>query len=125
MIYQTITKDAARIEETLQARQTIILKEIVMDVACSGACIFRTPGYISRTDRDSTMPRDGNTAVAASRSTSPVQICHSTTDYPIQNRNQDIINPIGPFSIQWINNTEKLKTSTDGFLQKIEVLNPY
>ena len=38
-IDQTITEDVAGIGETLDARQTVLSKEIVMDAARSGACI--------------------------------------------------------------------------------------
>ena len=43
MIEQIITEDVAGIKETLDARQTILLKKIVTNSACSGAHIFRTP----------------------------------------------------------------------------------
>ena len=61
------------------------------------------------------MPWNLNTVVAAARLNYLVQICHSTTNSPIQNRNQDIINTVGPVSHQWIKSAEKLKTSIDGF----------
>ena len=73
-IDQTITEDVAGIRETLDARQTVLSKEIVTDAARSGACILRTPREVSRTGRDSTMPQDRNTAVADAMLNSPVQI---------------------------------------------------
>ena len=96
LIDHTITEDVAGIRETLDARQTVLSKEIITDTARSGAHIFRTPREVSRTGRDGTTSWDGNTVIAAARSTSPIQICHSTTGSPIQNRNQEIINPIWP-----------------------------
>ena len=42
-IEQMITEDVAGIQETLDACQTVLLEEIVMDAACSGARIFQTP----------------------------------------------------------------------------------
>ena len=114
-IDQTITEVVAGIGETLDARQMVLPKEIVTDRARSGVHILRNPREARRTGRDGTTPRYGNTVVAASRSTFPVQICHSTTDLPIRNRNQDIINPIGPVSLQWIKNSDKLKTSIGVF----------
>ena len=101
-IDQTIMEYVAGIVETLDAHQTVISKEIVTDVAHSGARIFRTPREVRRTGRDGTTPRDGNIVVEADRLTSPIKICQSTTDSPSQNRNQDIINPIGPVSSQYI-----------------------
>ena len=95
-IDQPITEDGAGIEETLDALQTVISKEIVMDVAFSGARILWTSKEVSRTGRDGTTSRNRNTVVAAARSTYPVQICRSTTDPPSLNSNQEIINPIGP-----------------------------
>ena len=115
LIYQTIMEYMAGIRETLDARQIVILNKIVTDTARSGERILQTSREIIRTGRYSTMPRDGNTVVAAARSTSPVQIWHSITDSPIRNRNQEIINPIGPVSPQWISNSKKLKTSINGF----------
>ena len=106
----------ARIRETLDARQTVLSKEIFTDLTHSGACIFQIPIEVSRAVRNVTTPWDGNTSVAAARSTSPVQICHSITNSPIRNRNQDIINPIGPVSPQLIRNAQKLKTSINGFV---------
>ena len=108
----------------MNARQTVLLKEIVTDTARCGQRIFRTPREVNRTGRDGTMSRDRNTAVAAFRLTYPVQICHSTTDSPIQNSNQDIINPIGPITPLWTRNAEKLKTSIDGFFADDRVLKP-
>ena len=89
-IDQTITKDVAGITDTLDARQTVLSKEIVTDAVRSGAHIFQIPRGVSRIGRDGTTPRDGNTAVAAVRLTSPVQFYHSTMDPPIRNRNQEI-----------------------------------
>ena len=109
----------------MDAHQAVLLKEIVTDAARSGACIFRTHREVSRTSRDGTTPQNRNTALATNRLTSPVQICHSTTDPPSWNRNQEITNPIVPFSPQWIRNAEKLKIQFMDFLQKIEVLNPF
>ena len=40
LIDQPITEDVAVIRETLEARQTVLSKEIVTNVACSGARIF-------------------------------------------------------------------------------------
>ena len=109
----------AGIGETLDTRQTVLSKDIVTDAASSGARIFQNPGEVIRTGRDGTVPQDGNIAVAAVRLTSPVIICHSTTESPSRNRNQEIINPIGPISTKWIRKAEKLKTSIDDFFQKI------
>ena len=122
---QTITDNLVVIRETLDPRQTILSKETVTDAARSGACIFRTHRNVNRTDRGGTNTCDRNTAAAAARLISPVRICHSTTNSRIRNRNKYIINPMGPVSPQWIRNAEKLKTSIDVFLQKIEVLDPF
>ena len=112
-IEQTILEGVAVIKETLDAQQTILLKKIVTNSACSGAHIFRTPMEESRTVRYGTMPRDGNPSVGATRLTSPVHFFHSATNSPLRNRNQEIINHTGPISHQWIRNAKKLKTSID------------
>ena len=113
------------IRETLDVGQMVLSKDIVTDAVRSGARIFRTPREVSSIGRDSTTPKNRNTVVAAARSTSPVKICHITIESPSQNRNQDIVNPIEPVSPQWIRNAKRLKTSINGFLQKIEVLNQF
>ena len=76
---------------------------------------FRTPRDVSRMGRDGTTPGYGNTSVEAARLTFPVQICHSNTDSPSRTGNQEIINPRGAVSPQWIRNAEKLKASINGF----------
>ena len=110
-----ITEDVAEIGDTLDARQTVLSKEIATDATCSDARIFQTPREVRRMIRDITTTKYGNTVVETFRLTPPVQICHSITDSPSQNRNQDIINPIGPVIPQWTRNAKKLKTSIDGF----------
>ena len=72
-IDQKIAEDAAGIGEILQARHSIISKEIVMDAAPSTVRIFRTPVDVSSHGMDGTTPQDGNTAVGSSRLTSPVR----------------------------------------------------
>ena len=114
-IHQTITDDVVGTGETLKVRQTVLSKEIATDATCSDARIFQTPREVRRMIRDITTTKYGNTVVETFRLTPPVQICHSTTDSPIRNRNQEIINPIGPVGPQWIRNAKKLKTSIDGF----------
>ena len=110
-----INDDVAGIRETLDARQTVLSKKIVTDAALSGARIFQTPREVSRTGMYCTTPWERNIVVAAARFTSPLQFFHSTTDSPSQNRNQDIINPIGAVSPQWTRNANKLKTSVNWF----------
>ena len=85
---------------------------------------FQTHREVSRKGRDSTTPQGGNTTIADVRLTSSVQICHNITDSPSRNRNQDIINPIVPFSPQWIRNAKKLKTSIDRFFAEDRCLKP-
>ena len=103
-IDQIIKENASGIRETLEARQKILSKEIVMYAVRGGARIFLTRREEIRTGRDKTTPWDRKTAVVAARLTSPVQICHRTIDFPNWTENQDIINPRGPISSQWIRN---------------------
>ena len=98
LIDQMIKDDVAGIGQHLEARQTVFSKEIVTDAARSGARIFRTSREVGRMGRENTASQDGNTVVAATRSSSQVQIGHSTTGSPRQNSHQEIINPIGPVS---------------------------
>ena len=93
----------------------LFINWLIPDAACSGARILRTTGDVIRMGRDGTTPRDRNTAVAASRLTSPVRIFHSTTNSPSWTGNQDIINPRGPVGPQRRRNVDKLKTSINGF----------
>ena len=110
-----ITIDVAGIRENLGALQTVLSKEIVTDAARSGAHIFRTPRDVSRTGRDGSTPRDVNTSIVAARLTPPIQIFHSTSDFPTRTGTQEIINPIGPAGPQWISKAKKLKTSINYF----------
>ena len=82
LIDHTITEDVAGIRETLDTRQTVLLKEIVRDAERSGARILWNPMEVSRTGRDGNMTRVVNTSVAAARLTLPIQNFHSTSDYP-------------------------------------------
>ena len=68
-IEQLVTEDDPLIRETLNAHQTMILKEIVTDTVHSGTCIFQTPSELSRTGKDGSTTRDVNTAVATARLT--------------------------------------------------------
>ena len=68
-IDQLVTEDVTGIQETLGALQTVLPKEIVTDVALSGARISQTPRDISLTCRDGSMPQDVKTAVATVRLT--------------------------------------------------------
>ena len=49
------------------AHQKVLSKDIATDVEHSGSYIFWTPREVSRTRRDGTKPRDGNTVIAAAR----------------------------------------------------------
>ena len=68
-IDKTITEDAAGSGETLQARQTILLKKIVTDAAHNAARVLQTPADVNRHGKNGTTPRDGNTAVGYYRLT--------------------------------------------------------
>ena len=88
-----VTEDAPGIQETLGARQAVLLKEVVTDAARSGARIFRTLRELSRTVRDGSTPRCVNTSVVTTRLTPINPIFNSTSNSPMMNGNQDIVNP--------------------------------
>ena len=77
-----MTEDAAGIGETFHARRTNILEEIVTDVECSAAYVFRTPAEISQHGTDKTTPQDVNTSIGPTRLDSLVWIGGSTTGSP-------------------------------------------
>ena len=89
-IDQLIKKDVLGIRNTLGGHQTVLPKDIVRDVACSGTRIFRTPREVIRTSRDGSTPRDVNTAIATDILTPPRKNFNSTSNSPTWNRNQDI-----------------------------------
>ena len=101
-IDQDIAEYVAGIKDTLDARETVLSKEIVLDAARSGA---RTLWNHKEGKQD----RQGR-----HHATGRKHRCSGCQVHPIRNRNQDIINPIGPVSPQWIRNADKLKTSTNG-----------
>ena len=68
-IYQTVADDAAGSRETLHARRTIILKDIVTDVVCSAARVFQNPVVVRWHGTGGTTPQDGKTAVGSTRLT--------------------------------------------------------
>ena len=53
-----VTANAVDVQEILIPHQTVFLKAIVTDTAHSCARILRTPGKVSRTGRENSMPRD-------------------------------------------------------------------
>ena len=124
LIDQTITEDVTGIGETLDARQKVLSKDIVTDVACSGAHILWTSRGVSGTGRDGSTPRDVNTSMEAIRFTSPIHIFDSNSNSPTQSGTQDIFNPIVPAGPQFISNPEKLKKFINRFFSEIEILNP-
>ena len=104
--------------ETLDARHTVLSKEIVTDTVRSSKRIFWTLRGVSWTGRDGSTPRDVNTAVAAARLNPPIQIFNINSDYPMRIWTRDIFNLIGPAGLQWISNAEKVKTSINGIFDE-------
>ena len=90
-----MTEDAAGIGETFHARRTNILEEIVTDVECSAAYVFRTPAEISQHGTDETTPQYGNTAIGSTWLAPSVRIGGSTTSYPSRTGSQDNKSPRG------------------------------
>ena len=104
--------------ETLHARHTILLKEIVTNVACSAARVFRTPTDVSRYETDRITPRDINTAIGSTRLDYPVLIGGSTTGSPTRTGSQDIICPRGSIRPHWSSDAKPLDTSINGIYSK-------
>ena len=94
-IEQTIAEDAAGSVETLHARLTIILKEIVTNALRSAAHVLQSHADVIRNDMDGTTPWDGNNDIGSNRVTSPVRICGSTTGSQSRTGNQYITSPRG------------------------------
>ena len=94
--------------------QTIDLKVIVMDAACSGARVFQNHADVSQKGKDGTIPRDGNTSIRSPRLTSPVLIDGGTTISPTRTGRQEIISPKGPTSSVEVRNVQPLHTSING-----------
>ena len=92
-IDQLVTDDGPGIQKNLGARKTILLKEIFLDAACSGARIFWTPREVRRTGRDGSTPQDVNTSVATSRLTLHCPNLIGTSNFPTRTGTQDIVSP--------------------------------
>ena len=79
--------------ETLGARQAVLLKERVTDVAHSDARIFRTPMKVSRMGRGGSTPRGVNTSKATASLTLKIPSLIGTSNSPTQNGTQDVASP--------------------------------
>ena len=114
-IDQLVTEGLPGIQETLRARQTMLLKEIVTDAVCSGARIFRNPREVSRTGRDRSTPQDVNTAVATSRLTLQIPNFISTSNSPTRTGTQDISIPRRSIITQKGRNSKPLDAPVNQF----------
>ena len=117
-IEQLVTEDVPGTQETLGVRQTVLPKEIVTDAARSGAHIFWTPREVSRTERDGSMQRDVNTAVATTRLTLQSPIFNSNSDSPTWTGTQDIVSPRRSIIPQEARNADPLDASINQFTAK-------
>ena len=114
-IDQLVTEDVPVIRETLGARQTVLPKEIVADAACSGVHILWTPREVSHTGRDSSMPRDVNTAIVTAMLTLQSPNFIGTSDSPTQTGTQDIVSPRRSIIPQKGRNAEPLDAPINQF----------
>ena len=108
----------AAVRGTMHVRHTPTSKVIVTDAAPSGARIFCTPGYVSRTGRYGTTSRVGNTSISSPKLNSPDLIGSGNTISPTRTGSQDIGRPKGPPGLVEVKNDQIINTSINGNLTK-------
>ena len=109
-----ITDGVATSRETLHARQTITSKEIVTDVARSGAHVFQDPTVVNWNNTDGTIPRERNTSGSPPIFTTPVRIGGGPSVSPTRTGRQDIGSPSGTIGPVEVRNAQPLHTSING-----------
>ena len=103
---------------TFHVRQTIALKEIVTNAACSGARVLSYTVVINQKYTNRKIPRDGKTSRSPPRLTTPLRIGGGPSISPTRTGNQDIGSPsesIGPVKVR---NAQPLHTSINGISSK-------
>ena len=99
--------------------QTVLLQTNVTDAARSCACIYRTPGKVSMTERDGATPRDASSSETNSRLSLQSPSFVVTSVSPTQFRDQDIFNPSHPGSIiKRYKSAEPFDTRINGYPPK-------
>ena len=99
LITPLFTSNVEGARESLNPRQRVLPQANVTDAARPCACVYRTPGKVIRTERDSATPRDASSSKTRSRSIfqSPTFVAIYVS--PSQFRDQDIVSPRHPGSI--------------------------
>ena len=106
-----IADGVAAVRGTTHTRQTISLKVIVTDAACSGARVYRNPADVSPHDMDRTTSWDGKTSIRSPRLTLQVLIGGGTTVSPTRAGSRKIIIPKGPTGSVEVSNAQPFHTS--------------
>ena len=115
-IDQIITEDLPGIEEIFGARQMVLPKDIDMDTARSGACIFYTLRELIWTGRYNSTSQFVNTAYATARLTPPIPSFNSTSVSPARTVTQDIVSSRRSIIATKAKNVEPLDTLINRFL---------
>ena len=100
----------------------IASKEIVTDVARSGARVFWDPAVVNQKDTDETIPRDGKTSRSPPRLTSSVQIGGGPSISPTMTGRQDIRSPSRPIVPMEVRNTQPLPFPLMEILPNVRIL---
>ena len=103
------------VQEILSLRQTVLPKASITDRARSCARILQTPGKVSRTGRDDSMPRDVSSD-ENSRLSSPISGSNPNSVFPARFGNQEVISPSHPSIAKKGRNAETIDAHIDGYL---------
>ena len=93
-------------------------KDIVTDVARSGARVFQYHTVVNWKDTDGTIPPDGNTVGMVGRLTTPIRIGAGAFISPTRMGSQGIFIPSGSIGLQEVRNAQPLDTSIHGISSK-------
>ena len=100
----------------MHARQTPTSKVILTDAARSGARVLQTPGDVSQTGRDVTMPGYGKNSIRSPMFNSTVLVGGGTTISPTRTGIQEIGNTKCSTGSVEVRNAQMFHTSTNGNL---------
>ena len=110
-----VTANVVGIQDILSLHQTVFPKASITDAAHSCAHIFRTPGKVSRTGRDDSMPRDVSSD-ENSRLSSPISDSNPNSVFPARFGNQEVISPSHPSIAKRGSNANPFNAPIDGSL---------
>ena len=103
---------------TLHVRQTMSTNDIVTDVECTSARVFKDHTVLNWKDTDGLIRQDRNTVRVSPILTTPVRIGAGTSVSPTRMGSQDIGSPSGSIGPQEVRDAQPLDTAINGTYAK-------